>query len=93
MNPRSNAIVSIRRVALSLSNHYSIMPPGVDVEIGVSPSEMLTEVTEREHISTGNTSGHMERENRIETVERVCRAIKSILNYLVREDPQVLCCQ
>jgi hypothetical protein len=29
----------------------------VDVETGVFPSEMLTEVTDMEDISTGNTTG------------------------------------
>lgn len=66
-NHRYNAIVSIRRAALSLSNHYRIIPPGLDVEIGVFPAEMLTEVTDREDISTGNTSGHGKREGSIET--------------------------
>lgn len=66
-NPRSNAIVSIQRIALTLSNHYRMIPPSVDVELALSPAEMLTEVTGWEDISTGNTSGHREREGSIET--------------------------
>jgi hypothetical protein len=53
---------------------------------------MLTEDTDGEGVSTGNTSGHRGREDSIETAKRVCRAEKSVSNYLVREDSQVLCC-